>query len=395
VSDRGALVLYRPPDPAVDQGRWLAAGRARHGRGYLSQLIEMWRRARGPSKLPPADWFTYRMFEPRMSAEVKDSFVGLPFVAWLNEHVLHSPWVAWSADNLAVLALLEGLSIPIPRVLAVVHPQRLHGAAETVPQLDGLLEFLRRSGPCFGKPATYMGGVGMLPIDGVEGDQVRLGDGRLVPAEMVLTDVGHFAGQHGYQLQERLRSAEGTRAACGEAPTSLRFLVFQDVEGPVIWRVAWRMCGGPGVIDTPWRPGNLLAAVHAESGEVKRVVRGFGPEHAEVTRHPLTATELVGLRVPGFDAARRLVHTAAQSIPLCSLAAWDVALTDRGPVVLGFSGGGGDPRVTQLPFSMGWNTGRFVGWCDDMTQSAVAHGASAQAGRRSVFGAIREVWRRR
>jgi hypothetical protein len=57
---------------------------------------------------------------------------------------------------------------------------------------------------------------------------------------------------------------------------------------------------------------------------------------------------------------REVVMRGAAAVPSCHLQGWDVALTDRGPVLVELEGDGGDPIMEQLCFDSGLLQGRYL-----------------------------------
>jgi hypothetical protein len=57
---------------------------------------------------------------------------------------------------------------------------------------------------------------------------------------------------------------------------------------------------------------------------------------------------------------REVVMQGAAAVPSCHFQGWDVALTDRGPVLVELEGDGGDPVMEQLCFDSGLLQGRYL-----------------------------------
>jgi hypothetical protein len=57
---------------------------------------------------------------------------------------------------------------------------------------------------------------------------------------------------------------------------------------------------------------------------------------------------------------RAAVMQGAAAVPSCHFQGWDVALTDRGPILVELEGDGGDPIMEQLCFDTGLLQGRYL-----------------------------------
>jgi hypothetical protein len=78
-----------------------------------------------------------------------------------------------------------------------------------------------------------------------------------------------------------------------------------------------------------------------------------------IDKHPKTGTSFKDLVFPEWDKMRDVVSRGAAAVPSCHLQGWDVALTDRGPVLVELEGDGGDPIMEQLCFDSGLLQGRY------------------------------------
>jgi hypothetical protein len=58
------------------------------------------------------------------------------------------------------------------------------------------------------------------------------------------------------------------------------------------------------------------------------------------------------------------------AVPACHLQGWDVALTDRGPVLVELEGDGGDPIMGQLCFDTGLLQGRYLAFVNKSIANA-------------------------
>jgi hypothetical protein len=82
------------------------------------------------------------------------------------------------------------------------------------------------------------------------------------------------------------------------------------------------------------KSGNLLGRVEPETGRVEAVYSGTGVDQVRVERHPDTNAQLVGLTLPDWAEALALTDRASRLFSQMPLQSWDLALTDRGPVMI-------------------------------------------------------------
>jgi hypothetical protein len=88
------------------------------------------------------------------------------------------------------------------------------------------------------------------------------------------------------------------------------------------------------------------------------VIQGTGTDQVELERHPDTEQPLMGATPPDWPALTALCLRADRAFPGLRMQAWDVALTERGPVLVEVYIGG-DFNLPQLAHATGLMDERF------------------------------------
>ena len=78
--------------------------------------------------------------------------------------------------------------------------------------------------------------------------------------------------------------------------------------------------------------GGMAARVDLESGKLLTV--GADKQGNTYTEHPMTHTPIIGFQIPYFKEACDMCLKAAQKVPQMRFVAWDVAITEKGPVFI-------------------------------------------------------------
>lgn len=365
-------------DAVLDPARCLTFAQRELGKGYFAQVREMLNLSRGIGKLTPREYFYYGLYDDRRFDDAgKSAFLGQAALSDLDKRILRNAWNHIAADKLVLYALLEGLAVPTPPVRAVWHRFRRHGSVPMLRSNAEAADFLRHGAtyPLFAKPVQSVNSLGVAAIEGYDAatDSLVLRGGATLPLEGFVTECQRYV-DGGYLFQERIRPDPALAALTGDRISSFRVYVIIGENGPEILRAAWKIAVGEHPADNYWRPGNLLGAVDVATGEVRRVVRGSGPDLEDCAVHPDSGARLVGTAVPGWDRLRGLVLTAASGLPDCKLQGWDVALAASGPMVIELEGNGGHPLLVQLAHGEGLYAGRFKEFYDH-------HAAAAKAAR--------------
>jgi putative polysaccharide biosynthesis protein len=315
------------------------------GKGVLDQLLEIRDVRRRARMFGLTDYFDYRLFDDAAyQGRDKADVAGWRMEDWLAD-VLNGPWHALVRDKVIFYALLQAYGLPYPRVYAIYQQagQRFPGVP-TFRTFDALLEYVRDEMPYpfFAKPSCGDRGYGAFAIRSYDRATSQLIDqeGRAVPfsefaARLHDPKIGVEPGS-GYVFAEQLRQHEVLRQMCGNGIASIHLVLLVHDEGAVPFRALWKVVGANNVIDHYRRGtiGNLLAAVDVESGEVIRVISGYGLSRRLVERHPDSGIAFAGFRLPQWDDLVGVCREAALLFPGIRIQHWDVALSDRGPVLL-------------------------------------------------------------
>lgn len=78
--------------------------------------------------------------------------------------------------------------------------------------------------------------------------------------------------------------------------------------------------------------GGMAARVDLSSGKLLTV--GADKKGNTYTEHPITHTPIIGFQIPYFEEAKAMCLKAAQKVPQMRFVAWDVAITEKGPVFI-------------------------------------------------------------
>ena len=134
-------------------------------------------------------------------------------------------------------------------------------------------------------------------------------------------------------------------------------LIIED-DQPEIIETIWKIPTGANVADNFWRAGNMLAAVDGDTGQVRRVIRGFGPDLEELDHHPDSGKPLKGLVLPNWDDLRTQCLEFAMVFDKLRYQSWDIAICPDGPMVVEVNAGSAF-NLSQLAAGRGILTDRF------------------------------------
>jgi hypothetical protein len=349
-------------DTGLKYLEWLREAFA-SGKSFFGLIGDVARLGWGPGKLQPSEYFLYRLYEDeRVPADAKKTFLGTDRLAQLLS-ALDMPWPQIANDKPTLTALLAGYGLPIPETQAMRHRDRTFPGAMSLRTKSDIERFLRKEAvyPIFTKPTNMMCSLGVANIERYDrgADSIVTKRGLRVTISEFADQVEKFA-EHGYLFQTRLTPHPKIVGVVGDQISTVRMFVLADDDGPTLWRAAWKIPSGESVADNFWRSGNMLGGLDVETGAVLRVLRRTGIGTERVEKHPKTLTSFQGFKFPHWNEMRDVVMQGAAAVPSCHFQGWDVALTDRGPVLVELEGDGGDPIMEQLCFDTGLLQGRYL-----------------------------------
>jgi Sugar-transfer associated ATP-grasp len=317
--------------------------RASSGKPLRSQLAEVASLRRG--KLTAREYYEYQLFDDsRFTPTHKREYVGRRF-QWRVYKTVNDPGLvarsgiagSWGGmvDKGLFDLLIRAAGLPTPRIIAVFDPAGGdHPNAVTVRTLDDLESVLRtQSDGFFSKPARAASGDDAYAVLRIDGDAAHLGNGDRLPMDMLLRAIT-VRGRT--IIQERLAPhPEGVRAF-GSTVATTRIVVLRGDASSRIHRVVLRIPVGRSMVDNfgKGHRGNLLASVDTKTGRLRQAWEGVGPAQRRVEHHPDTGHALEGWLVPDWSDALGLIDRASRLLAGMSFQSWDLAPTDRGPVLI-------------------------------------------------------------
>ena len=249
---------------------------------------------------------------------------------------------ALTEDKIRFRTHCVAAGLPVPAIYALYVPQ-YDSAHETLPTLRGLagVEAFLRDAPA---PAFIV-----KPVDGVHGDGVmrltrdgagwRDNRGEEVTSQSLVTYMNGFDYTR-WMFQELVHGHLDLDELSGtDALQTVRVVTSVDQAGSArILAARLRLICGDKAHDNFdfGRTGNLIANLDVRTGVVQSVVGGSREriEMVAITHHPMTGRQLIGFRVPQWDAAQSLVLAAAMAFLPLQAIGWDVAITPNEPSLI-------------------------------------------------------------
>ncbi|MEZ5893884.1 MAG: sugar-transfer associated ATP-grasp domain-containing protein [Parvularculaceae bacterium] len=311
----------------------------KHGVSLVKQLSDFMALRQAGTGMSFEEYIRYGLFKAPREA----------FNAYMGENrmravfLLANKLTSWDAaeDKLYYAQLVEGAGLPTPKVIALAHETRRFAGAENLRNEAEIAAFLRAAPlPLFGKPVIAAHGNKTIKLVGREGDELIAGDGERNRISELAKDIFETSKDAGYLFQEVLTPHADVASLTGGRLGTARFMTFTTDAGPELKYCVLRLPAGEHYVDSYQRPGNLIAPIDIETGVLKSARRGAGVSTEEVDIHPDTNRQISGTRISDFQKAKAIVLEATRIYPALRLQSWDVAFTDRGPVLVEVNPGG-------------------------------------------------------
>lgn len=308
--------------------------------GLLRQLRESAYLRFSESRLDPWEYYFFQVYLDSYPMEEKKRFAGWRREVNIDRIVNTGPARDLANDKLLFHQFMGEQGAPLPKMRAVFATGNpvCPGAAQ-LESPDHVVRHLQNPAnmPVFVKPVRGTRGRNAWAILGPSGDRrdlVMSGGSRVALRDFVsgLDD----GGKGGFMFQELLRTHDAVGRVCGDRLTSVRSIVVVTPDGPEILSAVWRIPTGANATDNfdVGRTRNIVAGIDLETGRARRFVQGDHWRNIDVDAHPDTGVEFGAFELPHWRRITDLCLTYASVFAGLRLQHWDIALTDRGPVIL-------------------------------------------------------------
>jgi hypothetical protein len=325
-------------DSLVESVRWAIKRFDKSPFTLAGEIFELYR---GPGRLQPHEYFSFQLYDDKKyPREEKRRFLS-ELLHWKIAYVVSDPkWEALIEDKWVAYSFLHGEGFPVPTTSAVIDKTiRSFGKQRKIASPAELRNFLSESAtyPIFAKSNLGLGSFGAFMIAGIDGDRILLENAESMSFDDLFANV---IGERTFLLQTRVQNDPAIRRFTNALAT-VRTVNLVKADEIVTPFTLLKIPAAKNIADNYWRPGNLLCNIDPASGVIKRVVRGKGINHEELTHHPETGTPLVGTSLPHWRELRELNAACARLLAPIRYHSLDIAITENGPLVIEINFGGG------------------------------------------------------
>jgi len=312
-----------------------------HGKSIPRQAAEITRLRFGPRKIGLTEYYEFELFDDALfNWNHRTHFIGHRYGSYLDRLLNSDSWGAIAYDKVVNYQILARLNLPIPESIATYSPQeRRIGNEPVLTDIDSLLRFIQRTKPYpfFIKPIHGYSGVASFGIRNIDPctRTVELINGESIGLDVLTREILHEP-HGGMLLQSLLIPHPAIAEVFGERFSGFRIVVLLTESGPRIHLAIWKLARLHNMTDnfSYGKHGNMQGWIDRDTGILQRVIMGFWPDNREIVDHPDTGRPMLGFRIPHWDRVREVCLAAAVHFPGLKIQSWDVALCERGPVLV-------------------------------------------------------------
>jgi hypothetical protein len=287
-----------------------------------------------PGGLNLPDYYAYRLFDDsRHSFKDKQRFVSDNFYFKIIDKCSDKRWWILADDKFWADTVLRAHGFPVAETQAVFcQSGRQFGKIPTLSNEKALARFLEQDArfPIYAKPINGVASFGNFLIEDYVDGSVVLAGGDRVPVAEFTEQLEQSIGQ---LFQSVLLSNDDLTDVCGRVSTIRVILIIRDGEARILDTV-WKIPSAANIADNFWRDGNRIASVNSTTGIVDRAVAYVDKVPTEIDPDSAAGAALVGRQLPDWQEVLDICQRGAHLFSGLYFQGWDIALSDRGPVVV-------------------------------------------------------------
>lgn len=308
----------------------------------LSELTaEFEQLSAGPGRITAEEYLKFALYDSqKYTQREKQAFLSDKLHWPIVRRCCDMSWMAVTEDKWLAAQLLAFSGIPTPSIIAVLDKSlRIYPKTPTIGSLDQFRDFLKRwdGKPFFAKRLRGLASAGIFRCERYEGERLFVtGKGEVSLAELYSQ---HLSG-HKYILQAVQKNHSFFDRICQNLATvRIGVMVYDD---SVKLAFCFLKIPGAGTLEDRFHPeGNMACGLRPETGEILTIRRRTAHGATTHMLHPENGMPLIGLRLPWWEEVKKVVAVTARVFAPVRYQTMDIAISDKGPVLIEVNTGGG------------------------------------------------------
>jgi len=322
-------------------------------------------RAKG---LTPEEYYEFE-FE-KQNEEFRRDFLGLNEQRYYLDLLNPLKYFSLSRNKFLAHKMLENTGVHTSELYCYYQPEATYTEnRECAGDLSAVLRILKTKGvqSCVIKTTESSHGDNVWVIQNIdyqENDAILTRfDGQTLTLSSVL-------GNEPLIFESVVHQTEQFAAFNASSVNTVRFMTALYPDGSAKVIATFIKIGRAGrCVDNAGGGGNVDVCVDVATGEIRYAIQFDGWHQVQdIDFHPDSGNPLNGVVIDNWESVKAEVIRFQQAFPYCKVAGWDIAITDKGPVVI---------EVNDF-----WDrTGQFFirrGWCNEIRDCYLAWKATGK-----------------
>lgn len=166
------------------------------------------------------------------------------------------------------------------------------------------------------------------PTSGTHGDSME----KIVISEFKGDLYDYLYNKNLILVEEVVIQCEEMNKLYPYAINTVRIITVHKYDGEVLVVAAYQRIGNHGYIVDNYNGGGMVVPINEKTGIIE--YPAVDKRKQIYYKHPMTDTPIVGFKVPKFSSAVNLAKKTAKVIDEIRYVGWDIAITDKGPVII-------------------------------------------------------------
>lgn len=274
-------------------------------------------------------------FEKRSEA-FRRSFLGLNEQRHYLDLLNPIKYYSLARNKYLAHKVLENTGVHKSELYCYYEPEgRVFDSNEIASSIADVCRILKQKGveQCVIKDTENSHGEGVVVVKKVEyldGDcKLNYFNGKSVLLSEVL-------GKHPLIFEGLIRQTAQFASFNASSVNTVRFMTLLYPNGEAKIIATFIKIGRAGsCVDNAGSGGNVDVCIDVETGEIKYAIQYDGwRKITEIEKHPDSGTQLNGVVIENWEQIKAEVIRFQQAMPWCKAAGWDIAITDKGPLVI-------------------------------------------------------------
>lgn len=274
-------------------------------------------------------------FEKR-GEEFKRSFLGLNEQRHYLDLLNPIKYYSLARNKYLAHKVLENTGVRKSELYCYYEPEgQVFDSNEIASSVADVCRILKQKGveQCVIKDTENSHGEGVVVVKKVEyldGDcKLNYFNGKSVLLSEVL-------GKHPLIFEGLIRQTAQFASFNASSVNTVRFMTLLYPNGEAKIIATFIKIGRAGsCVDNAGSGGNVDVCIDVETGEIKYAIQYDGwRKITEIEKHPDSGTQLNGVVIKNWEQIKAEVIRFQQAMPWCKAAGWDIAITDKGPLVI-------------------------------------------------------------